>query len=68
MNMPPACPPFPGPFPPQISLRDWFAGCALAGILARNYPQYVQVNKSWMDAWTAGAYEVAEAMLKARAQ
>ena len=51
-----------------MSLRDWFAGQALAGTLASLVP-----NESWpagqpdpFDALAASAYRQADAMLKAR--
>ncbi len=44
---------------PGMSLRDWFAGQALAGILARcNGPDFANVEHL--------AYEIADAMLRQR--
>ena len=51
-----------------MDLRDWFAGQALQGILPdafqeapSNYPE-----GKLADTWSAIAYEIADAMLKAR--
>jgi hypothetical protein len=45
---------------PGMTLRDWFAGHALTGLIIRgNHPdEYLDTT----------AYEIADAMLKARAQ
>ena len=45
---------------PGMSLRDWFAGQALAGIMPSDGRPDGDVNKAQ---W---AYEIADAMLKAR--
>ena len=51
-----------------MDLRDWFAGMALQGILPdafqeapSNYPE-----GKLADTWSAIAYEIADAMMKAR--
>ena len=44
-----------------MTLRDWFAGQALAGMLARNLEMPA-------DKCGVYSYEIADAMLKARAQ
>jgi hypothetical protein len=51
-----------------MELRDWFAGMALQGILPDafqeaplNYPE-----GKLADTWSAIAYEIADAMMKAR--
>ena len=51
-----------------MDLRDWFAGQALQGILPdafqeapSNYPE-----GKLADTWSAIAYEIADAMMKAR--
>jgi hypothetical protein len=46
---------------PGMSLRDWFAGQALAGLLSKG--QSTSNAKSWMP---EEAYELADAMLAAR--
>ena len=43
-----------------MSLRDWFAGQALQGILAGT------LNGDKPENWAKAAYQVADAMLKAR--
>lgn len=48
---------------PGMSLRDWFAGQALAGIAA-NTRLVIQVER--VDAISTSAYRIADAMLKAR--
>jgi hypothetical protein len=45
-----------------MSLRDWFAGQALAGMLAK------PVNRTGMDAVASDAYNYADAMLAERAK
>ena len=55
---------------PGMSLRDWFAGQALAGMLAhsrsgRGY-QPRDPNMPWHDAIAEEAHQLADAMLKAR--
>lgn len=45
-----------------MTLRDWFAGQALAGRMARN-----TAYRTWSDA-AADAYEIADAMLAERAR
>lgn len=44
---------------PGMSLRDWFAGMALQGLLAN-------MNNALHDSWARDAYNMADAMLKAR--
>lgn len=47
---------------PGMSLRDWFAGQALAGtIAASNYDK-----EDWAEIFASEAYAVADAMLAAR--
>ena len=46
-----------------ISLRDWFAGQALAGFCANSDPQLSNATASAIAKW---AYEIADAMLAAR--
>jgi hypothetical protein len=48
---------------PGMTLRDWFAGQALAGMIARI--DYDKVPETHIAQW---AYDQADAMLKARAQ
>lgn len=60
-------------FEPGMALRDWFAGQALAGLLAGQWnvaenavePQPLSENASSV---ASGAYAVADAMLAARGQ
>lgn len=53
--------PFPG------DLRDWFAGQALAGILAGPASRDNVPTSEWLDA-PHFAYKIADAMLAARSQ
>lgn len=49
---------------PGMSLRDWFAGQALAGFAAHHHAS----QATWLDERVAtSCYEVADAMLRARA-
>ena len=52
--------------PQPVDLRDWFAGQALVGILAREANAFVTASKSPETA--AQAYRLSDAMLAARAQ
>ena len=47
-----------------MSLRDWFAGMALQGILAN--PSAVHTDKNWRHGAEKMAYQLAKAMLKQR--
>jgi hypothetical protein len=53
-----------------MTLRDWFAGQALAGMVTRPFeranPDYVEESGSVCDAFARQAYEFADAMLAAR--
>jgi hypothetical protein len=51
-----------------MTLRDWFAGKALAGMAASGFwAENVQANRpDYMTAVAESAYAVADAMLKAR--
>ena len=53
---------------PGMSLRDWFAGQALAGMAASPYwCENVQANrKDYTDSLAEAAYAMADSMLKAR--
>ena len=48
---------------PGMSLRDWFAGQALAGIMACHSHEGFSLHPSDCASW---AFDVADAMLKAR--
>ena len=48
-----------------MTLRDWFAGCALQGIMAQPKGDVV-AGLTCADRLTAKAYALADAMLKAR--
>ena len=52
--------------PPQLgmTLRDWFAGQALAGISSTLAHEYE--DRDLAERYAADAYELADAMLKAR--
>lgn len=50
--------PFPG-----MSLRDWFAGMAMQGILAGTEPETPWPSNANITSWS---YDYADAMLKAR--
>ena len=58
-----------------MSLRDWFAGMALQGIISNSDSEMLKVNMSeanrkgethTSETYTRQAYEYADAMLKAR--
>jgi len=48
---------------PGMSLRDWFAGQALQGMMAGNWPQLKGVTQLF---YAKVAYDYADAMLKQR--
>jgi len=58
---------------PAISLRDWFAGMALQGLLARDIPEDDQTRPEYetdkiedLKRLSHASYECADAMLKER--
>lgn len=55
--------------PPAISLRDWFAGQALAGLMANGNipfaPDYAECEPEQI---ATAAFDIADAMLAARAE
>jgi hypothetical protein len=55
---------------PGMTLRDWFAGQALPAVLALSHEALIAVAKkngvSETDAAALGAYELADAMIRAR--
>lgn len=50
--------------PGGMSLRDWFAGQALSGIVATD--AFDLSSESHQNGWARCAYQIADAMLKAR--
>ena len=61
-------------FNPGMSLRDWFAGMALQGLLARDIPEDNQTRPEYemdkpedLKRLSRASYECADAMLKAGA-
>lgn len=69
----PAFPPSGTPHPTDpskvatgLSLRDWFAGQALAGALARDGAMNSSVSTLHREHFAARIYEIADAMLAAR--
>lgn len=53
-----------GNFTEGMSLRDWFAGMALQGLLANS--TCYQENLSWHEDAAVDAYDAADAMLQRR--
>lgn len=54
---------------PGMSLRDWFAGMALIGLMARlAQPSHKVISEGWREAGSEAdlAYKIADAMLKER--
>ena len=49
-----------------MSLRDWFAGQAVTGLASREAALSVQGKFLEYDVWAKAAYQIADAMLKAR--
>ena len=50
-----------------INLRDWFAGMALQGMLARSQRYRARDGRSdWYSAIAEEAYEISDALLKAK--
>lgn len=54
------------PFEAGISLRDWFAGQAITGILAACSPGYEYTGSNAAISYANDAYRHADAMLTAR--
>ena len=52
-----------GQISPGMSLRDWFAGMALHGLLANTFAQATETDAK---TFAGSAYEFADAMLKVR--
>ena len=54
---------------PGMSLRDWFAGQALAGLLASTaHPDSTGPDCASQSSWAAQAYSLADAMIEARSK
>ena len=51
---------------PGMTLRDWFAGQALAQIIADGYVDYEHAG--WQQRISSSAYEIADAMLVERSK
>ena len=53
-----------------MTLRDWFAGQALQGILGTNYDWFTSGTETWSRTHEAAAfaYSLAEAMIAARGE
>ena len=50
-----------------MSLRDWFAGMAIQGLLARGIHPDIEISaQGYRDAAAVESYQQADAMLKAR--
>ena len=61
-------PAFPVPYPCEhggMTMRDWFAGQAIASIPLRSW-DHMGEGKELIDAWAACAYKIADAMLAQR--
>ena len=59
----------PGDFSHGMTLRDWFAGQALAGMLAFDgYSSPVTDKRITSEIFADSAYELADAMLKERSE
>jgi hypothetical protein len=52
-------------FSAGMTLRDWFAGLAMQGALATGYKEGAG-RMDWHYMLSTGAYQIADAMLKAR--
>jgi hypothetical protein len=50
-----------------MTLRDWFAGQALASLPLRDWGHFPS-DKAKIAAWASGAYVIADAMLAERAK
>lgn len=51
---------------PDIILRDFFAGCVLAGLMAFGHSAVNKKGKGGSDSTAWAAYQMSDAMLKAR--
>lgn len=53
-----------------MSLRDWFAGMALQGLMSRPFSEYPAIpgDVSYTEHFAYTAYAYADVMLKARSQ
>jgi hypothetical protein len=49
-----------------MNLRDWFAGQALAGLLANEFPDGIVKSLTGQNSLGVACYAVADAMLEAR--
>jgi hypothetical protein len=54
-------------FDKGMTLRDWFAGQALAGLMARRWEdEHGNVPEGIFNVWASSAYQIADALLTAR--
>lgn len=54
-------------FPPQMTLRDWFAGQIMGGMWAKpDEDAYYSPDIDYAAAWASTAYRYADAMMKQR--
>jgi hypothetical protein len=47
-----------------MTLRDWFAGQAITGLMLRNWSHHTGADEELIAIWARFAYGVADAMLK----
>ena len=51
-----------------MTLRDWFAAKAIAGLMVRNWSHHTGTDEELIAIWARSAYGVADAMIQERSK